>query len=74
VELQADSDLGILPVTVGVGILAPAEIAMALAGGAARAQAMLDRGLIAGAALFLAGEVRLVGRLSLPATPEPALA
>jgi len=73
-ELQADSDLGILPVTVGVGPLAPVEVDEALEAGAARAQAMLDRGLIAGAALFLAGEVRFVGRLSLPATPEPALA
>jgi ApbE superfamily uncharacterized protein (UPF0280 family) len=74
VEVQADSDLGTLPVTVGVGPLAPSEIAAALAAGAERARGMLDRGLIAGAALFLAGEVRLVGRMSLPATPEPALA
>jgi len=74
VELQADSDLGMLPVTVGVGHLAPPEIAAALAAGAGRARGMLERGLIAGAALFLAGDVRFVGRLSLPATPEPAIA
>jgi ApbE superfamily uncharacterized protein (UPF0280 family) len=74
VDVQVDSDLGTLPVTVGVGALAPSEIAAALAAGAERARGMLDRGLIAGAALFLAGEVRFVGRLSLPATPEPAIA
>ena len=74
VEMQADSDLGALPVTVGVGPLSPPEVAAALAAGVDRARGMLDRGLIAGAALFLAGEVRLVGRLTLPATPEPAIA
>lgn len=58
--LQPDSDLGDRPVTTGVGHLAPAEIAAALAAGAAAAEALRARGLIAAAALFLAGESRVV--------------
>jgi ApbE superfamily uncharacterized protein (UPF0280 family) len=72
-SLQADTDLGARPVTVAVGALAPEEAAAALARGLARAEAMRARGLIAGAALFLAGQVRTTG---LPAAlrPEPAVA
>lgn len=72
VELRIDSDLGTLPVTVGVGPLTPAETAAALDAGAALASDLLARGLIAGAALFLGGDTRLVGHV--PATPEPAVA
>jgi ApbE superfamily uncharacterized protein (UPF0280 family) len=75
-QMQADTDLGELPVTTGVGPLAAAEVDRALDAGVARAEAMLARGLIAGAALFLAGEVRLVGlpraRISQP-EPEAAI-
>ncbi len=60
-ELQCDSDLGERAVTVAVGPLSPDEIATALGAGAGRAEACLARGLIAGAALFLGGEVRLIG-------------
>lgn len=60
-ELQCDSDLGGRAVTVAVGPLSPGEIAAALEAGARRAEAYLARGLIAGAALFLGGEVRLIG-------------
>jgi ApbE superfamily uncharacterized protein (UPF0280 family) len=67
-EVKADSDLGDLPVTVAVGPLAAREVARALASGAAFAQDCLARGLIAGAVLFLQGEVTLVGPLAL----EPA--
>jgi ApbE superfamily uncharacterized protein (UPF0280 family) len=66
-SLDPDSDLGDLPVTVGVGALAAEEIAAALDTGAARAEAWCRDGLIRGAALRLAGEARLVG------TPFPAL-
>ena len=61
--LQTDTDLGDRPVTTAVGPLTPAEIAAALAAGAASAEAMRARGLIAAAALFLAGECRIVGPL-----------
>jgi ApbE superfamily uncharacterized protein (UPF0280 family) len=75
-QMQADTDLGELLVTTGVGPLAAAEVDRALDAGVARAEAMLARGLIAGAALFLAGEVRLVGlpraRISQP-EPEAAI-
>ena len=54
-------------VTTAVGPLAPAEVATALAAGAATAEAMRARGLIAAAALFLAGECRIVGPLPLAA-------
>jgi ApbE superfamily uncharacterized protein (UPF0280 family) len=62
-SLQADTDLGTRLVTVGVGPLTPAETARALDAGAARAEAMRARDLIAAAALFLNGEVRVAGAL-----------
>jgi hypothetical protein len=68
--VKADSDLGDLPVTVGLGPLTAAEVARALDRGAAAAKGFRARGLIAGAALILHPEVRLVGAL----TAEPALA
>jgi uncharacterized protein len=66
-DLKADSDLGTRPATIAVGPLAPAEIAAALEGGAAAAEAMRARGLIVAAALFLAGAVRIIGALDVPA-------
>jgi uncharacterized protein len=71
VTLQADSDLGDRQVTSAVGPLAPAEIADALAAGAACAERLRARGLIAAAALFLQGAVELVGPVPL-AAPVPA--
>lgn len=68
-EVKADSDLGDLPVTVGVGALTMAEAAEALDRGAAFARDCLRRGLIAGAALFLhPADPRIIGALTL----EPA--
>jgi uncharacterized protein len=64
-QLQADTDLGDALVTTAVGPLTPPEIAAALAAGAARAEVMRARGLITAAALFLAGECRIVGPLPL---------
>jgi ApbE superfamily uncharacterized protein (UPF0280 family) len=65
-DLQADSDLGMRLVTVGVGPLAQAEIARALDAGLRAARDFSARGLIEGAALFLQGEVRTFGQFTLP--------
>jgi hypothetical protein len=64
-EVKADSDLGDRPVTAAVGRLTPAEVARALARGAAFAEDCRSRGLIAGAALFLQGEAVLAGPVPL---------
>ncbi len=61
VELDPDSDLGELPVTVAVRRLTPAQVAVAWATGAARAGRMLAAGSIHGAALRLRGEACVVG-------------
>lgn len=59
--LSPDSDLGDRPVTVAVGQLSGPEIDAALSNGTLVAQECLRRGLIIGAALFLAGIGRIVG-------------
>ncbi|WP_226954721.1 UPF0280 family protein [Mesopusillimonas faecipullorum] len=63
--LKDDSDLGQALVTVEVGSLPEHVVEQALARGAAQAQALLDAGLIEGAALVLQGQHRVV----LPSTP-----
>lgn len=68
VEMQADSDLGQRLVTVSVGALTPAEVALALDRGEAMAQRLRARGLIEAAALSLQNEHRTLGVLAL----EPA--
>jgi ApbE superfamily uncharacterized protein (UPF0280 family) len=60
-ELQPDSDLGSLPVTRSVGLLAADEIAAALDEGVGCADRLIRRGLIRAAALHCAGETRIVG-------------
>ena len=60
-ELDPDSDLRDLPVTVSVGALMPEEVDAALAGGLARAADFSRRGLIVDAALMLAGRIRTLG-------------
>jgi ApbE superfamily uncharacterized protein (UPF0280 family) len=62
-ELDADSDLRDLPVTVSVGPLTSAEIDAALANGEGRALDYRRRGLIVDAALMLAGRTRTFGAL-----------
>ena len=57
-ELDPDSDLRRRPVTVSVGALTPAEVDAALAAGLAQALNFRQRGLIAEAALMLAGLTR----------------
>ncbi len=59
-SLDPDSDLGDLPVTTDVGSLAEADIAAALAAGAARAQALRHRGLILGCMIVLQGRIRIL--------------
>jgi uncharacterized protein len=60
-ELDPDSDLRDLPVTVAVAPLDPAEIDMALGRGLERALDYRRRGLIADAALMLQGRTRALG-------------
>ena len=60
--VKHDSDLGDLPVTVGVGVLPRALITEALERGRAAAHAMLDSGLIEAAYLTLQGETRVAAR------------
>ena len=60
-DLDPDSDLGRLPVVIGVGPLTPSQNAAALDAGVARAEAMRRAGLIEAALLTLAGEWRSVG-------------
>jgi ApbE superfamily uncharacterized protein (UPF0280 family) len=66
--LDPDSDLRELPVTIAVGPLSPVEISKALARGFDRASAFQRRGLIADAALMLAGQI-----LTLPTPRAGAL-
>lgn len=63
VQMQADSDLGRLPVTVAVGPLTADEVALALQRGRTMARACHARGLIEGAALFLQGDLVIEGAL-----------
>jgi uncharacterized protein len=67
-EVRDDSDLGNLPVTVAVGLLASQKVAQALENGARRAAELQARGLIAAAYLQLQDQVRVVGatQLSVP--------
>jgi ApbE superfamily uncharacterized protein (UPF0280 family) len=70
-EIDADSDLGDLPVTVNVGELTAEEVAAALAAGAAEAERMRAEGLIAAAGLWLRGSFLAVGPL--PGLEEGAI-
>lgn len=69
-ELDPDSDLGELQVTVGVGHLPPGMVVTALDRGERCAEGLLARGLILGACLRLQGQLRLVGAAGVLATME----
>lgn len=71
-QMQAESDLGDRLVTVKVGSLRPEEAGRALDAGLAAAQAFAARGLVEGAALFLQGQVRTHGQMSLQKETEGA--
>jgi ApbE superfamily uncharacterized protein (UPF0280 family) len=60
-SLDADSDLGDLPVTVAVGALPAEAVAAALAAGAARARVLRADGLLHSAYLSLRGRIETVG-------------
>jgi ApbE superfamily uncharacterized protein (UPF0280 family) len=62
-EIDPDSDLGDLPVTVSVGDLSLAEVTAALAAGAAEAERMRAGGLIEAAGLWLRGTFLAAGPL-----------
>jgi ApbE superfamily uncharacterized protein (UPF0280 family) len=68
-ELDPDSDLRDLPVTVAVGPLSPPEIDTALAAGLQRAARYRQRGHILDAALALAGETRTLGATLIAIAP-----
>lgn len=55
-QCKDDSDLGVIPVTVGVAPLAPAQVRQALDAGAARARALQQAGHIVSAVLVCQGE------------------
>jgi uncharacterized protein len=60
-EVDDNTDLGRLPVTVDVGPLPEDAVAAALADGARRAEALLAQGLVWGAVIVLQSRVRVVG-------------
>ena len=72
-ELDPDSDLRDLHVTVGVGPLPEEAIATALDAGERCAEGLLARGLILGACLRLQGRLRLVGAAGVLAAMEQAV-
>lgn len=63
-ECKDDSDLGDIPVTVDVGMLAPAKVRRALDAGVARAEALQRLGLVASVVLVCQGQWRVVEPLS----------
>lgn len=65
-KLAPDSDLGGRLVTTGVGALSPPEISRALEAGFAAADQLRKRDLIVASALFLSGESRICGVISIP--------
>ncbi|MEM9221962.1 MAG: UPF0280 family protein [Pseudomonadota bacterium] len=69
-ELDPDSDLAGRLVTTACAPLHRVEIAAALSAGATVAESMRERGLIAAAALFLQGRVKLVGPHFKPLSPK----
>ena len=63
-DIAPDSDLGARRVVTRVGPLSPQDVEAALTRGATTAHAMLEQGLILGAALFLRSSRRIVGPVS----------
>jgi hypothetical protein len=73
-ELDPDSDLRDLPVTVAVGALEPEDIEVALGRGLERAFDYRQRGLIVDAALMLQGRMRALGAGASHASLSPIAA
>ncbi len=72
-DIQPDNDLGPRLVTRDVGPLSGDDIAAALDAGERRAEDLLRRGLILGAALHVQGVTRAVGPVRHPAADQPRL-
>jgi uncharacterized protein len=68
--VKDDSDLGDLLVTVEVGELSSEAVDEALSNGEREARALVQRGLIHGAVLFLQGRSRIIGAEALLNAPE----
>lgn len=68
-ELDPDSDIAGLPVTVRVGALSPESVARALRAGKERAEEFMGQGLIRGALLSLRGQTVMLP----PGLAEPVL-
>jgi ApbE superfamily uncharacterized protein (UPF0280 family) len=60
-KVRDDSDLGAIPVTVGVGPLSAAKVRSALENGARRAAELKDKSLIVAAYLQLQGQMLAIG-------------
>lgn len=74
-ECKDDSDLGDIPVTTNVEVLAPAQVLRALEAGAARAETLRRMGLIWSAVLVCQGQWQVVQPLSsLARTPPQQIA
>ena len=69
-EIDPDSDLGAQPVVTGLGPLSAEDCTRALKSGRARAEAMVQAGLIHGAALTLGYATLTTGHAL--SSPEPA--
>lgn len=67
-SLSPDSDLGDRLITQGVGKLGPEDVAAALDRGWTVAEDMRDKGLVVAAALFLCGDSRISGPMTLDAS------
>ena len=72
-DIQPDNDLGPRFVTRDVAPLSRNDVAAALDAGESRAEDLLRRGLILGAALHLQGVTRAVGPVEHPAADRPQL-
>ncbi|RID93037.1 UPF0280 family protein [Gemmobacter lutimaris] len=72
-QVKHDSDLGDLPVTIGVAPLTRDEAETALARGAVVARRLINSEVIAGAALFLHPCLQTLGQPLLAPMPEPCL-
>ena len=64
-DLQPDSDLGDRLVTRAVAPLTEMEINTALERGAAKADQLIERGIVIACALHLAGHTRTVGEIAM---------
>lgn len=72
-EIRDDTDLGDTPIVTHVGALSEKDASAALALGRAKAQALIARGLIQSAALFLRDQTAVAGCIPLSLSPTKEL-